>query len=355
MLCPFKAIAFSVCITAATLGLSCQCVSAGVLAPPLVNGSNSANASSWLAGAQAGYNWQRDSLVYGLEADISAMHLRSEMSTRFTNLGPFLPDSTANTTASVNWYGTVRGRLGLATGPVMFYGTGGLAYGKVNLNSNFNAVFTPMSSVSLNSQTSSVKVGWVAGAGVEYMWRPNVILTLGYQYVDLGTANLASSTAITIGQARQSASAHAQFQVVTVGLNWLFFPTDTAPQGLAPKPWEGMYVGGHAGGAWGNSTNANYSSEPTIFISDIRLKRDITLVGHLDDGLGLYRYRYLWSNTVYVGVLAQEVALDHPDAVVRDPSGYLMVDYSKLGLKLMTLAEWNANRMRFAMVSCCSQ
>ena len=54
-------------------------------------------------------------------------------------------------------------------------------------------------------------------------------------------------------------------------------------------------------------------------ISDARLKRDIALVGRRDDGLGLYRYRYLWSDTVYVGVMAQEVALIHPDAVVRDP------------------------------------
>jgi hypothetical protein len=80
-----------------------------------------------------------------------------------------------------------------------------------------------------------------------------------------------------------------------------------------------------------------------IFFSDARLKRDITLVGRLDDGLGLYRYRYLWSDTVYVGVMAQEVALIHPDAVVRGSfDGYLRVNYGRLGLKLMTLSEWNA-------------
>jgi hypothetical protein len=63
-------------------------------------------------------------------------------------------------------------------------------------------------------------------------------------------------------------------------------------------------------------------------ISDARLKRDITLVGRRDDGLGIYRYKYLWSDTVYVGVMAQ-VALIHPDAVVRDPlNGYLGVDYA---------------------------
>ena len=77
--------------------------------------------------------------------------------------------------------------------------------------------------------------------------------------------------------------------------------------------------------------------------SDVRLKRDIALVGRRDDGLGLYRYRYLWSDTVYVGVMAQEVALIHPDAIVRDDlDNYLRVDYGRLGLHLMTLPEWDA-------------
>jgi hypothetical protein len=48
--------------------------------------------------------------------------------------------------------------------------------------------------------------------------------------------------------------------------------------------------------------------------SDIRLKRDITQVGELDSGVGLYRYRYLWSDTTYVGVMAQEVAEVMPEA-----------------------------------------
>jgi hypothetical protein len=77
-------------------------------------------------------------------------------------------------------------------------------------------------------------------------------------------------------------------------------------------------------------------------VSDIRLKRDIALVGRRGDGLGIYRYRYLWSDTVYIGVMAQEVALIHPDAVVHGLDGYLRVDYSRLGTHLMTLPEWQA-------------
>jgi hypothetical protein len=77
-------------------------------------------------------------------------------------------------------------------------------------------------------------------------------------------------------------------------------------------------------------------------ISDIRLKRDIVFIERMANGLGLYRYRYLWSEETYVGVMAQEVAETRPDAVMTGPDGYMRVLYRKLGLKLMTLDEWEA-------------
>jgi outer membrane immunogenic protein len=314
-----------------------------------VSGSNSASGSSWVAGAQGGYNWQNGSAVYGFETDFSFTNLKSSMSDGLScswiPCSSLVPPPSANASSNVDWYGTVRGRLGWATGPVLLYGTGGLAYGKVNLSSNFNITAVDPSFF-LNSQTSSVKAGWVLGGGIDYMVRPNVLVNLGYQYIDLGTVSVASSAA-PIGcspcSITHNASAHAQFQVISLGLNWKFTPTDTLPKGLASKPWEGGYFGGHVGGAWGNSTSASYSSSILLAGSDVRLKRDITLVGHLDDGLGLYQYRYLGSDMVYVGVMAQEVALIHPDAVVRGAlDNYLRVDYGRLGLKLMTLPEWEA-------------
>ena len=76
--------------------------------------------------------------------------------------------------------------------------------------------------------------------------------------------------------------------------------------------------------------------------SDIRLKRDIAQVGELDGGINLYRYRYLWSDTIYVGVMAQEVAAVKPEAVLRGADGYLRVDYARLGLRLRTWDQWAA-------------
>jgi outer membrane immunogenic protein len=319
--------------------------------PPPATGLNSASGSSWLAGAQAGYNWQRGSVVYGLEADISGTGLKNTMNTTLQSF--FLPPPTAITTSSIDWYGTVRGRLGWATGPIMVYATGGLAYGRTNVNSTLtdNILLT-----SLNSQLSSVKAGWVVGFGIEYVWRPNLILNLGYQYVDLGTTRLSASS--PDGTLSQSVNARGQFQVVSAGVSWLFPPAGgsaamdgpkytKAPYAKAPvvmaSPWQGLYAGGHAGGAWDNRTDASYSDSNIILRSDVRLKRDIELVGRRDDGLGLYSYRYLWSDTVYVGVMAQEVALVHPNAIVRGVlDDYLSVNYSRLGLRLMTLSDWNA-------------
>ena len=113
-----------------------------------------------MAGAQAGYNWQRGSLVYGVETDISGTGLKTEMNTTLPRNVGTVPNPTANTVSSIDWYGTVRGRLGWANGPVMLYGTAGLAYGKTGVNSTLSDNFFPLF---LNSQSSSVKAGWVAG------------------------------------------------------------------------------------------------------------------------------------------------------------------------------------------------
>jgi hypothetical protein len=81
-----------------------------------------------------------------------------------------------------------------------------------------------------------------------------------------------------------------------------------------------------------------------VQMSDIRLKRDIEPLRKLDNGLALYRYRYLWSDQVYVGVMAQEVARIVPEAVVIGADNYLRVDYARLGLRMQTWEDWNASQ-----------
>jgi hypothetical protein len=80
--------------------------------------------------------------------------------------------------------------------------------------------------------------------------------------------------------------------------------------------------------------------------SDMMLKHDIALLGHLDNGLGFYRFSYNGTDKAYVGVMAQEVQTVVPEAVVRGGDGYLRVSYDRLGLQFQTYDQWVASGAR---------
>lgn len=73
--------------------------------------------------------------------------------------------------------------------------------------------------------------------------------------------------------------------------------------------------------------------------SDLRLKVDIARVGTADNGLPLYEFRYLGGTTRYRGVMAQDVLMHTPEAVLTRPDGYMAVRYDMLGLE-MTVAQY---------------
>jgi len=88
-----------------------------------------------------------------------------------------------------------------------------------------------------------------------------------------------------------------------------------------------------AGGKFmSNATRIVTDQGRVLSDSDIRLKRDIERIGTTADGFGLYSFRYLWSEELHTGVMAQEVMRSRPDAVVLGDHGFYRVDYGKLGL-----------------------
>jgi hypothetical protein len=99
---------------------------------------------------------------------------------------------------------------------------------------------------------------------------------------------------------------------------------------MAARGGGGGFGGGGRGGGGGGRR------------SDIALKHDIVLLGHLGNGLGYYRFSYIGSDKAYVGVMAQEVEQVMPDAVTRGSDGYLRVYYDKLGLAFRTYRAWIA-------------
>ena len=81
--------------------------------------------------------------------------------------------------------------------------------------------------------------------------------------------------------------------------------------------------------------------------SDRRLKKDVIHLLTLDNGIRLYSFRYTWSNDFeYVGVMAQDLLL-HPlfrEAVTLENNSFYSVDYKRLGLKMITLSEWQTSQ-----------
>ena len=77
-------------------------------------------------------------------------------------------------------------------------------------------------------------------------------------------------------------------------------------------------------------------------VSDRRLKRDIKPLAELNEGTKLYGFKYLWSETDYVGVMAQDLLNDpqRAKAVSKQPNGFYVVDYQQLGLQMVTLETW---------------
>ena len=136
-----------------------------------------------LGGAQVGYNWQTGNfglgnLVFGLEADIQGADLKDDRSCTFA-CGA-LGGTGVQYSQKLDWFGTVRGRIGLATGPVLSYFTGGFAYGSVETGVNGGPLLGA-------SSFKDTRTGWTIGSGVEAALGGNWTGKIEYLYVDLGS------------------------------------------------------------------------------------------------------------------------------------------------------------------------
>ena len=150
--------------------------------------SLTADDTGFTGGINAGYNWQYDQVVFGLEADLNALSLKGGMKRNITGLfDEIYTDPDLKVVDKVHYevdaFGTLRGRLGFAIDNVMLYGTGGLAYGHTQAKSEVDADYSS-SSVNWRTSESDWNLGWTVGGGIEYgidRWS----LGVEYLYVDL--------------------------------------------------------------------------------------------------------------------------------------------------------------------------
>jgi high affinity Mn2+ porin len=161
-----------------------------------------------IGGYQAGYSRQfSNHVVLGIEADAS-----------FTSPldGPALTPSPFSTT--LDYVGTVRGRIGYAFGTLLPYVTGGFAWGHGRVNFDDGGG----SALKLHAQNQP---GWAAGAGVEFAVSGNWTAKLEYNYIDLARRTYDLSAG-----GFPSINVEPKIHLVKFGLNYRFGDTPwTAP------------------------------------------------------------------------------------------------------------------------------
>jgi outer membrane immunogenic protein len=135
-------------------------------------------------GVQGGYNWQSGPVVFGIEGDLQATGA---------------DDTFAPWKFSNPWFGTVRGRIGYAFSNILFYGTGGLAFGELR-------------GETFGLSESHTNAGWTAGVGAEFGFAPNWSAKIEYLYVDLSDSRF-TITGVSNG---------SQFGVLRAGVNYHF-------------------------------------------------------------------------------------------------------------------------------------
>jgi outer membrane immunogenic protein len=140
--------------------------------------------SGFVGGVQAGYNWRNGTFVFGIEGDIQATGAEDT----------FAPWKFSNP-----WFGTVRGRAGYAFNNVLFFGTGGLAFGELR-------------ATTFGVTESHTNAGWTLGVGAEMAFAPSWSAKVEYLYVDLANSNFVIT----------GASNGYRFGLIRAGVNYHF-------------------------------------------------------------------------------------------------------------------------------------
>ena len=172
--------------------------------------------SGVVGGAQAGYNWQCGCFVYGIEADFSWSGMNGSSS-----VSPY-PASGAGTFGTthenINWFGTVRPRLGYTCGPnVLIYATGGLAYGDASYSGN---AYGPVNGYPVS--VSTTKVGWALGGGVEYAICKCWTVKAEYLYMDLGSESASQTSIPLITPYTANYTWQTTANIFQIGVNYKF-------------------------------------------------------------------------------------------------------------------------------------
>jgi outer membrane immunogenic protein len=191
-------------------------------------GTGTVTSSGFTGGLEAGYNWQFSSLIYGLETDFGAFHLKGSNQAggpyptgTFISAGAFAENYSIET----NWLYTFRARLGVPVTPsLMAYATGGLALTRLEVRNSFSDNVGP--GASGNATGDATNAGFVVGGGLEWAITNSWSVKAEYLYLDFGKATATGTITnnppgIAYAQGI-STSSDLTAQVARVGVNRKF-------------------------------------------------------------------------------------------------------------------------------------
>jgi outer membrane immunogenic protein len=169
------------------------------IAPAMASGATSQLSTGnggFIGGAQFGYNYMLSPMfLAGFEADIQGSSLRNGANA--TTVSPvggtgFSFSTAVATSRSLDYIGTIRGRVGATVTPgMLLYVTGGLAYGGVKSSTTINqtTAAAPLQPTATSGSFSDTRAGYTVGAGAEWMFLSKWSAKAEYLYYDLGSAN----------------------------------------------------------------------------------------------------------------------------------------------------------------------
>lgn len=194
-------------------------------------------------GGQIGYNWQTGTilgpLVLGVEADLQGSGL-SDNRTNFSIGG-----GGTSYGQQLDWFGTARGRVGFAKGPVLGYFTAGYAFGNVKTNASQS-----LAGFTTTFATDRTQGGWVIGSGVEAALGGNWTGKIEHLYLNLGNKTDVSTLFVPT-----PINTEIREHVFRVGLNYRVGGNGAyAP--VAAANWAGFYLGGNFGSGHGRDRSS---------------------------------------------------------------------------------------------------
>jgi outer membrane immunogenic protein len=177
--------------------------------------SNGFQSRGGFGGGQIGYNWQYNQIVFGAEADFQGSDISDSFNvTVASNGGPL----GVNAGQRLNYFGTVRGRLGYAFDRALIYATGGFAYGRVS-----DSILLTNGGATALLANAATRTGFVVGGGVEYSFAPAWSVKAEYQYISLGSENVSGVSTNSVFL-QTTNNIDAKFNTVRIGLNYKFGP-----------------------------------------------------------------------------------------------------------------------------------